>query len=252
MRYLTISDRLDSLFNVAFQIRNQTARPSRSNYSLFRDVDPRERAAFIRECEQAETYIVRYVHQQVKANFNKSNHPDLEYQSVGETVSTSIGHMGSLEDLLIKRIGKANARRRQQLSYWQKHAKRIANAPESSLDVEEDMQDLVGPDESAPRRGPLSASQPVTQSATFQDLGQSNMGRSQATSATWLDPARINLDDKKSVVTRTSRISTAIGPSGEKLTWPDPPKEIQAQEDFICPYCATLCPSRYLEKDAWR
>ena len=245
VRYEAIIDRIDNLFDVAFKIRNPATRPSRSNFNLFKNIDESERAEQIEEREATETRKVGFIYEQESRDREDLQVGNLSYEFEKDDQPAEFA------DFLIRRIGKANARRRQQFSYWRDHARRIAN--ESRRE-----EDPAGPvpmqgDSGAPGTSRLHLDTSASPLAKDSELpGMSAMGRSKATSATRLDPQQIRLNDRKSVVTRTSRVSTAIGPSGETILWPDPPQELLGEKHFTCPYCSTLCPGRYLERDAWK
>ncbi|KAH0528158.1 hypothetical protein TsFJ059_003056 [Trichoderma semiorbis] len=66
------------------------------------------------------------------------------------------------------------------------------------------------------------------------------------TTATTLKPG-----DLRSAISYQTRVSTTISPGGKKLEWPDPPKVDVIGGYFICPYCKTLCPGEYLQKNVW-
>ncbi|PKK44064.1 hypothetical protein CI102_10752, partial [Trichoderma harzianum] len=66
------------------------------------------------------------------------------------------------------------------------------------------------------------------------------------TTATTLKPG-----DLRSAISYQTRVSTVISPGGKKLEWPDPPKVDIIGGYFICPYCKTLCPEKYLQKNVW-
>lgn len=71
------------------------------------------------------------------------------------------------------------------------------------------------------------------------------------TTATKLKMDFLKPDDLRSAMSHQTRVSTVISPGGKKLEWPDPPKVDLIGGYFICPFCKTLCPEKYLQKSAW-
>jgi hypothetical protein len=105
--------------------------------------------------------------------------------------------------------------------------------PEPQMDEQLPMRQLLEPNTSAS----------VGSDANLPTASQLHSG---PTTATRLDPQHVKLDDTKSAITHSSRISTAVGPKGEAALWPDPPSYVTTDKFFVFQYCMTICSERYL------
>jgi hypothetical protein len=231
-------ERVDALYSLAIKIRNPINRPARPTLELYKHVPADQRVVYMHGREQAEAETVAYV----------------QRQQLAEAVKVESESALSLEDLfncyvreqywLIRRTGIANARRKQQFVYWKEHAELIAQ----NVPVEKGLATENQPGERGSRIHQVTI--PSKAVSTLQ--AAPNGKQSLATSATKLDPNAVKPDDLKSVISHHSRVSTAVGPQGEKVDWPLPPSGYGTEKFFNCPYCKMICPQRYLSKDAWR
>lgn len=161
------------------------------------------------------------------------------------TPEALIGAYARPDHWLVQRTGIANARRKQQFVYWKEHAALIGRPV------------LVEPAPSAFERKALgkkvvaNLASPAL-SITMETQSATSRGLTLATSATRLEPDALKPEDLKSVISHQSRVSTILGPQGDKIEWPSPPISLMGEKFFRCPYCKTLCPQTYLSQDAWR
>jgi hypothetical protein len=220
---------LNGLYNLATKIRNPTTRPQRSTADLFKK-NPRQ----LEERETIEISVVKHMHNQyLMENF---------LSPMNESGANTFAHPS--DTWLVERIGRANARRSQQFVYWKEHAERLAAPPSKP----EPPVHLVPVPVTVDVEVPTAAT--IVPTAIPQGTQDYTEG---PTTATRLDPDQVKLDDEVSMRSSfVSRVSTARGPGVNKLNWPFPPKPLEKEGFFNCPYCRTICPARYLKEDAWR
>ncbi|KAL6416043.1 ankyrin repeat protein [Ilyonectria robusta] len=232
-RLESIVKRLDSLYELASRIRSPRTRLQRPVKDLYKHLPEKDRTGYIEAQKQIEISRVAYVQQQkLQQDFT-----DEQLCELGLSKDQLLTGYGSANNWLIQRTGIANSRRRQQIAYWKKHAEILGR------DMAE-MQLPITTDEQNKR---------VTQVHASENVGKKLYDpNSIATSATRVNSDAPGLGDTQSVISTHSRVSTVIGPKGEILTWPSPPKKLVETKYFSCPYCCVLCPEAYLVPDKWR
>jgi hypothetical protein len=232
-RHRSITEALDALYSVATKIRHPRNRPQRTTRELYKHVPPHLREIYIREREAAEIVAVSYLQRQsLLANFDAS-----------EPLERYI----SQESFLVRRIGIANARRKQQFIYWKEHANRISHGPTTDTVLKDPQGKMPQVEETplVPQQLPGDALQADAPSAP---------GKSLATSATKLDETQVKLDDLQSVISHQSQASTTMTQRW-KIEWPLPPEMLirnTTSNFFTCPYCHVICPREYLTKAGWK
>ena len=262
-RQRNTAETIGSLYSLATRLRNPRNRPQRTIKELYKHIPASRRAAYIQEREGLETMVVSHIHSESLA------------QSIARTASGQAGH--ELDDellavqtevikayalpshFLISRTGAANARRKQQFTYWKEHAARIGYSPgtaQALKDQKGKQPDILVEDSNTP----LEALQPQHEVDIVGGGPSSIQDRSLATSATRVEADAFMLEDLKSTISHQSRItalSAAPTWEGQKLDWPAPPERLlnghPPSKYFTCPYCHVICPRKYLEtKNTWR
>lgn len=144
------------------------------------------------------------------------------------------------EPFLIKRIARANFRRRQQFSYWNKHHDKL-NQYMSDFKHTPATRDKTST--AAIHRRPIALTPSVPATTALRSV----------TTATHLEIGRFDIvGDNTSTMSVTEYKPSDWQPAAESLTFPNPPKK-QAQSGFFeCPYCFTLCSTKPLAPKAWR
>ncbi|KAI0105595.1 hypothetical protein F4776DRAFT_668561 [Hypoxylon sp. NC0597] len=231
-RLHSLTESLDSLYGLATRIRNPRNRPQRPNDQLYKHVPPDIRASYIKEREEAEIAVIAYAQRQQLIEITPR-----EGTRLAPSSEELIGQYATTSHWLIRRTGIANARRRQQFTYWKGHALRLSQAPVQNK---------------------LTALRPERSREAYENQGTHGAQTaitavpSLATSATELPLDLTSPGDITSAISHQSRLSTVMDLKGEKLEWPAPPIQPTNSRYFTCPYCKILCPQRYLNKDAWR
>lgn len=230
-RLSSVAERLDALYKLAARIRNPRNRPQRPTKDLYRHIPEDERAGYRENQENIETVLVAFVQQRhLLESITEAHLKDLDTSR-----EDLLEQYASDTHWLVRRIGLANARRKQQFVYWEGHAQLLARDVVVKVPV-------ISKPVAAPGAPEIPVSGPSAQPAY-----------SVATSATRLMGENITgPDDLKSVISHHSRVSTVVSPQGEKLAWPPAPGRLAGSKFFSCPYCKVLCPGRYLSANNWR
>ena len=229
-RFASVVERVDSLYRLATKIRNPRNRPQRPTADLYKHIPEHARAEYRENQERIETALVAYIQQ----HFLQESVTDSQLDELGITKDDLLERYSRPEHWLVRRIGIANARRKQQFVYWRRHAQILAHDTTAELPITHDEK----------KASDLGLDVPT-------ELGKS--APSMATSATKiLDIQFIGADDLKSDISHHSRVSTVVSPRGLRLAWPPAPQHLAGSKFFPCPYCKVLCPAAYLDRDAWR
>lgn len=232
-RFQSLTEKINSLYSLATRIRNPKNRPSRTIDQLFEHIPERDRLAHLHDCEEFETNIISYM---LRQNIIEASNRENIQTDHHMTFEDMVNQYAAPDRWIVRRTGKANARRKQQLAYWKEHALRLGQVKGKSTK----------------RVGPTTTKHNVM---LDQHLSPSVLNRPQqalpslATSATKLPV--IKPEDLKSVISHQSRVSTIINVQQNDLNWPPPPTVPDRTQYFECPYCKTLCPKKYLEKGSW-
>lgn len=144
---------------------------------------------------------------------------------------------------LALRLAQANTIRRKQFAYWRRHRKKLDRIPQTRVEVVS-LRNAQESRASLPP-APVTASIADTHSVIY----------SLPTTATTLDPNKIDLGDTKSIVTVSDfaeSVRSYASTARETVDLPDPPARFDGRNYFECPYCWTLCSGAYLERRAWR
>ncbi|KAJ0416339.1 hypothetical protein BJY00DRAFT_316990 [Aspergillus carlsbadensis] len=201
---------IDRLYRLAFKVRNPAMRLGLSKSANYAEVDPETGVDLMQSYKSADLCYIK----------------DL-FRSYGHTISHD---PDTAEHYLVHRLGKANTRRRQQFKYWHKrHAKYAAitvppvedNAPVDVKVPSDAFQAVLDVRAGSPKL--TAASRPST--------------------ATWLDIAKVTLDDTASVRTTTSFVALSDAKGVDDVSVPSPPRLPFGAKEFECPYCCTLCPA---------
>jgi len=266
-RQQSITDAIDALYSLATKMRNPRNRPQRTTRELFKDIPQDVRAQHVQERENMEVMIISHIQRQTLSNVLKPSGgteelsapvskpselrgepgPSPDIAAAAPVRADDLEHYASPANFLVRRIGMANARRKQQFVYWKEHAARIkggATTQNVKQTTKPDVKDALPQED-----------REVPQSQMVSRVASSIPRQSLATSATRQDDAAFTRTfDLQSIISQRSRVSTAFIVKGTKLEWPPPPAHLADSRPkfFTCPYCHVICPGEYLTKDAWR
>ena len=222
---LTVMDILADLYKLSFRIRNAATRTKSLKPTLYKEIDEETRV------DKFEEYAY-YDRNHVLESFKQLRKDAAERMS-------KILFESSEEELegmyLVERLAITIVKRRRALCYWQRHAKKLLDAP----DV------LKGDTVSKGATAHPNASQ------LRQRLQSVAASRSilSGTEATRYDP---KLDDSLDRQSEISYASTAFDVHGNIVDLPPAPVAASRGSEFVCPYCGIVCPSRHGKNRAWR
>ncbi|GKT47244.1 uncharacterized protein ColSpa_07425 [Colletotrichum spaethianum] len=121
-RMASVVERLDTLYKFAAKIRNPRNRPQRPTNDLYKHIPESERAEYRESQERIETALITFVQQRhllESVTEAQLKVLDMSQEDLLERYALST-------HWLVRRIGLANARRKQQFVYWEKHAELLA------------------------------------------------------------------------------------------------------------------------------
>lgn len=202
---------IDRLYSLAFKIRNPAMRLGMSKAATYSEIDPETKADLIKEFEQIDSLHVEEL-------FRLFGHPDPDPRHY-----------------LIRRLAKANTRRRQQFRYWNKRRAKyeVLEHPQQPEITSREMEKQPASQPELPMVRPASETL-------------------KASTATWLDEKKVNLDDDASVVSSSSTFfSMSSQQDDERVGIPPPPTVGVSAKEFECPFCCIICPRKTLERKAW-
>ncbi|KAL7791550.1 hypothetical protein V8C37DRAFT_402858 [Trichoderma ceciliae] len=229
---------LDTLYSLATKIRNPRNRPQRTIEQLYKHIPSNIRAAYIQEREEVDIAAVCYLHRQYLV------------ENAGRAEATHdadnmFAKYSSAEHWLLRRTGVANTRRKQQFIYWKEHVIRLSQM-RADFPTQKAKQ-IIG----ATGQEPVKSLQQTEMEGPVTEQTELSIIPMSTTTATKLQADSPKPDDLRSAFSHQTHVSTVISPGGKKLEWPDPPKITLIGGYFICPYCKTLCPQKYLQKSVW-
>ncbi len=215
---LTVMDILADLYKPSFKIRSDVTSTQSLKPTLYKEIDEETGVDKFEEYTQ-------YDYNHVLGSFKKLREDTAERMS-------KILFESSEEELegmyLVKRLAITITKRRRALCYWQRHAKKLLDAPD------------------------VPKGDTVSRSATAHlNTGQLRQQQSilPGTEATRYDP---KLDDSLDGPSVISYVSTAFDVHESVVNLPPAPVAASRGSEFVCPYCGIVCPSSHGENRAWR
>ncbi|MBE3044226.1 hypothetical protein IMZ48_16980 [Candidatus Bathyarchaeota archaeon] len=225
MRASSIADCLNSLYRLSYKIRNPTLRPTTTKAILYKEVDPETGIDVFDQFYALDDMHIR----ELFALLRQGRHtPD------------------GFEDYLAPRLAASITLRRRCFKYWQKHSRKLSRA----VELGELIPELPGLDLANMRLNPrLEDSKDQNTKLKPPSAVLASTTILSKTDATPYDP---NLDDRTERETVMSFASTALDADGKGIDLPAAPPQAKKGEEFTCPYCFVLCPSKQGHKKAWR
>lgn len=212
------SDAIDRLFRLATKVRNPGIRQIAERVYTYKDVDEETGVNVIDEYAKFDRQHVLQLFDYPRKAFLNEPH-----------------------DYLVERLTEANVFRRQQFGHWRRRRKKLQLVPAndvSKLALSDNLSRLnLGP-------GAGETTEPVK--------ALSRIATSKPYTASMLDPSKIIVDHEKSTASVSEYAPTTRGLNNELVDWPSPPSKLKGKKHFECPYCFTICSSKYLERKAWR
>lgn len=205
---------IDKLYRLSFKIRNPAMRLGFSRSLKYQEFDQETGVNLIDQFQENDQ---RHL-EQLFASYRSTSPEDFE------------------KDFLVRRLAKANTRRRQQFGYWKKRRAQFETVSKTEI-IEEMAPDLI-PRESEDSPNP---NVPVVR-----------ISPSRPSTATHLDVSRVKLDDNASMISSSTIVNMKDEGNSDLFFIPPPPKHLWDGEEFECPYCFTLCPRKMLHQTNWQ
>ena len=208
---------IDRLYRLAFKIRNPATRSGFTKAQKLQEIDQETGVDLI----------------EVLAAFDRQ-HVEQVFLRLQKELSTEDVE----EHFLVKRLAKANTRRRQQFKQWRSHRIKV----ESSSRQIRKSDPLI-----------LSSKVPETEGRQLLEV-RSAYGQpapSMPSTATRVDPKNVNLDETISIIS-TSTYARLSKESESAIEIPQLPKHIRQKKEFECPYCHVLCSGRTAGEQLWK
>ena len=214
-----ISSIIDRLYRLGFKIRNPSTRLGFSGARKYQEIDEETGVDLMR-------VFAAFDHQHMEQAF-------LQLWKAQEIRDVK-------DHYLVKRLAKANTRRRQQFRQWRNHRKKI----EVHSNPAEDFNLLIPSSRTA-----RMMEAPVQEIKSIRTPGQAVP--SIPSTVTRLDPNVVMFDDTASILSSSTdgKFSSAANSS---LPIPRLPKKANLSKEFECPYCYILCPARTRSPQAWK
>ncbi|KAJ5367047.1 hypothetical protein N7541_000988 [Penicillium brevicompactum] len=212
--FRNIVSTIDKLYRLAFKIRNPALRFGFSKAVKYSQKDPETGRDLI---EEYAAFDLRHI-EEIFHNFGAEHHENNQHR------------------YLIERLAEANTRRRQQFLYWKKRRAKYEAFERPAL-------------KGAAISGiPEQPAQLGTESLP----AQTNPSISKPSTATWLNPQKVDLDESASAMSSSSTLfSVSKEQDGDQVIIPPAPTLDASVKEFECPFCFTMCPRKTTEKSSW-
>ncbi|KAH8812882.1 hypothetical protein F5884DRAFT_668366, partial [Xylogone sp. PMI_703] len=250
----SVRDPIDRLFKVSTRIRNPSSRLGSSKALRHEQIDPDSKIDLLRAVEAFDHDHVSSLFLQYRKSKALEEQDTVEppgdtdgkdeANNVWEPIRTVLSQYhndisNGTESFLVRRIARANVRRRQQFSYWKQHRDKLARHTKSfTLNIE--------------TRG-KEAPTLVNFEKQGNELLIPGMAIAQSvTTATHLSTPQLVDQDNRSTVSISEYAPSVWKPGKEVVDFPQAPKRDLDEKFFECPYCFTLCSTETLAEKAWK
>lgn len=204
---------IDRLYRLSFKIRNPAVRHGFTKAQKYQEVDDDTGVDLMESFKAFDSHHLEEL-------FARYHHAP--YQEVQE-------------HYLVKRLAKANTRRRQQFGQWRRHRIKLDVKPTQQLKTLKQLEH---------QRSQEAQLIEGTHGPYLREP-------SRPSTATWLNQDKLDLYDNTSVIS-TSTYAILSEESGHALAIPQLPQKIREKKEFECPYCHVLCSRRTSNTRAWR
>ena len=249
----SVRDPIDRLYKLSIWIRNPSSRFTSSKALRHREPDPESGVDFLKAIEAFDHDYVSSVFLQYRKSLAIREFPTVEPtetqngdqdESVWEPLGTLLSQhkanvLNDSESFLVRRIARANSRRRQQFAYWKKHRHKLIQHSESAMQHVKLGHDPipVGTKLEVERLEPIVHPLGPTRSVT---------------TATHLEISHLNIKDDQSHISVSEYAPSVSQFQVENVDFPPPPIVASGAKYFECPYCFTMCSTALLGPKAWK
>ncbi|TVY87978.1 Annexin A1 isoform p37 [Lachnellula willkommii] len=250
----SIRDPIDRLFKVSTRIRNPSSRLGSSKALRHQQFDQDSGIDLLRAVEDFDYDHISSLFLQYRKSRALEEHETVEPSEdadgkdeanhVWEPFRTVLSQYqndlsNGTESFLVRRITRANVRRRQQFAYWKQHRDKLAQHTKSfTLNIETREQ-----------------ATPIV--VDLQKQGNMLVIPGMAIADSVTTASRLNIPqlvdrDDRSTVSVSEYAPSMWKPGREAVDFPAAPKQDSDEKFFECPYCFTLCSTEILAEKAWK
>ena len=249
-----VKDPIDRLFKISTRIRNPSSRLGSSKALQYQQIDPDSGSDLLQAIQDFDhdyvsSLFLQYRKSKALEELETTKPTDDaigkdDDNFVWEPIRTILSQyhgeiLSGTESFLVRRIARANTRRRQQFAYWKKHRDKLAHhAKNFKSHIDED-KSLAPVKVNAGHQG----SQLKTPAMT---IPQS------VTTASRLNIPHTFDQDQRSTISVSEYAPSAWKPGKEIVDFPPAPKRDLEKRFFECPYCFTFCTADTLADKAWK
>ena len=252
----SVRDPIDRLYKVSTKIRNPSSRLGSSRAANYQQIDEETGVDFLRAVEQADYDHIRSLflqYQKARAlqewdTVEPSKDADRggdDEDDVWEPIRTVLSQSGTADSFLIRRIARANVRRRQHFAYRKMHREKLARHMRTSIST----QYGLTPGTEIPSHP--SFDRHISNDSFIPQAEVAPLAAS-VTTATNLNLARLEVVENQSMFTVSEYAPSTWQPARDAVAFPPPPTTQSGEKFFECPYCFTLCPRGALAAKAWK
>ncbi|KAK6336230.1 hypothetical protein TWF696_001793 [Orbilia brochopaga] len=247
-----IRDPIDRLYKLSSWIRHPSYRVPSAKMLAYQQIDPQTGKDLLEVVEDYDLDYIRSIFLDYRRLKEQSENPERCPKRVKDEVAFDIStnerelreaRLLDGYEYLIRRLARANVRRRQQFAYWKRHREKLVlHADAAELDASAQQLPACNPEK-------LASVIP----ALKETLGNNGEMALSVTTATRLNIARhLPILDDRSTVSVSVYAPSNWKPGNEALDFPPPPKNPNKERFIECHCCFTTCPKAIAEVNAWR
>ena len=251
-----VRDPIDRLYKISTKIRNPSSRIGSSKAANHRQIDEETGVDFLRAVEQADHDHIRSLFLQYQKAKVLQEHETAEPSKdavraeddgddVWEPIRSVLSQHRAADSFLIRRVARANVRRRQQFAYRKMHREKLAHHARASIST----QGVLTPGTELPSQPSFDRHISNDSYIPHAELAPPVPS---VTTATNLNLARLELAENQSTFTVSEYAPSAWQPARDTVAFPPPPTPKSNEKFFECPYCFTFCPRGALAAKAWK
>jgi len=251
----SVKDPIDRLYKLSTWIRNPSSRFASSKALRHQQIDPESNIDLLQTVEEFDYDYVSSLFLEYRKSKAREEYPTvnrLEYkdkddddaENVWEPIRTVLSQYKTdiskdTESFLVRRIARANVRRRMQFAYWKKHQDKLTQHTKTvtqHIDIHKEV-------------APFQLNAEIQVNKVLMPMMASAQS---VTTASRLNISQLTIRDDQSNVSVSEYAPSMWQPSKEVVDFPPAPKRQPGEKFFECPYCFTLCPRALLAEKAWK
>lgn len=249
----SVRDPIDRLYKLSTRIRNPSSRLGSSKALQHQQIDEDSGINLFQAVEKFEydyisSVFLQYQKSKALEEYQTVKPPEDKVgedkaDNVWEPIRTVLSQyqtdlLNGTESFLVRRIARANVRRRQQFAYWKKHRDKLTHHMKTFTQHVEAHKEITP--------NPIAEKQANKISIPMLAPAQS------VTTASRLIIPQLDGRDDRSTISVSEYAPSAWRPSKEVVGFPAPPKRRPSIKFFECPYCFVVCSTELLADKAWK